>query len=85
MLTVVLPADVRTVGLADREYMRDVPVYRELYGRGETTQIFLPSSRARRRPVTGRTVALSIVLVVAMLVLPRLTILGHHWHVFFLP
>jgi hypothetical protein len=85
MLTVVHPADPCSVGVADRDYMRDVPVYRELYGRGETTEIFLPSSRARRLQVGGRAVALWLVLLVAMLVLPRLTILGHHWHVFFLP
>jgi hypothetical protein len=73
------------VGLADRDYMRDVPAYRELTGRGETTQIFLPSSRRRRRHLSGPVVAVWAVLIVAMLLLPRLPILGRHWHVFFLP
>lgn len=65
--------------------MRDIPVYRELYGRGETTEIFLCSSRNRHRRASGRTVAVGLVLVAAMLVLPHLTILGHHWHLFVLP
>ena len=78
------PADL---SLADRDYWREVPEYRRLMGcepdRRPTAA--RQSGDFWKRPVTPMTGVLAALLGIGVILLPHLTILGRHWHLYFLP
>lgn len=84
------------MSLADRDYWRDVPEYRRLVGRepdrrpvGRELDRRPVSPRPSRdfwtRPVTPMTAILAALLGIGVILLPHLTILGRHWHLYVLP